>query len=234
MKRSTSLLLSALALLLLSPGLAETSFEELVKSLAQKDDQQAVTVSLALEKQEQNSYGLFYNQGLAYRNLGQAARARASFEKALLYSPRDLKTRRRLREVKEKLNPQLAEMDVRGTPWWTEAESQTVLILPGLLLLGLGLRRLFGRSVTPRTTTVAVVFWVFTLVFFWLHNPPPRRAIVVSPNSKLLSQAKSDSSGSALHEGLALEILRDKGHFRQVRLRDGQTGWLRQGQLVEL
>ena len=66
---------------------AQTTYEKLVEALKQDNPERAVTLSEMLEVEGRLSFGLFYNQGLAYRNLGQNARARASFEQALLYEP---------------------------------------------------------------------------------------------------------------------------------------------------
>ena len=77
---------SLLLLLLLTLSLgctAQSKYSELVEALQKKDDSFAMTLAKELEARGEKSFGLYYNLGLAYRNQGKNAFARAYFEKAL-------------------------------------------------------------------------------------------------------------------------------------------------------
>lgn len=232
-KRTTILIFLLLAMCGTAPA-QESGFAGLVSSLKSKDDTRALMQAQNLEKAGENSFGLYYNKGLAERNLGQFARARASFEKALTYSPRDLETRRRLREVKEKLNPQIAKYDVEGTPPWSRSEAEIALAVPTLALLAFGVLGLLGKKVPRGRVAVPAVLLLLVLTLIFLNNPPAQRAVLVSPNAKLLSQPESESSGEAITEGILVEVLERKSHFVEVKTGEGKCGWLRQGELVEL
>lgn len=212
----------------------EVSFEEAVSALQKRDDNLALKLLDDLETGGTPSFGLYYNRGLAERNLGHYARARASFEKALLYNPRDLETRRRLREVKEKLGPQLPELDVTGTPPWAATEAEVALGLLTLALLLSGVRTLLGRRFPVTQTSLLTLALIASLVVVSVNNPPNRRAVLISERAKLLSAPKNSAPGAATINGVLFEVLERKSHFIKVKNRKGDTGWLREAELIEL
>ena len=229
---------SLLLLLLLTLSLgctAQSKYSELVEALQKKDDSFAMTLAKELEARGEKSFGLYYNLGLAYRNQGKNAFARAYFEKALTYAPRDLAVRRRLREVKETLSPELPELDIRGTTWWSEREAQLLLLLPSLALLGLGLRRRLTGVRIRRTHLGLLTGGLLTLGgLFFLLTPPAHRAVIVSSSARMLQEANSESSGVALNQGLLVEVMSRQSHFVEIRLGDGKTGWVRNAELVQV
>ncbi|MFA7482574.1 MAG: tetratricopeptide repeat protein [Vulcanimicrobiota bacterium] len=221
-----------LFVLLSNFGLAQSPFDKVVQSLLQQDDARAVRISETLVAENQGSFGLFYNQGLAYRNLGQPARARASFEQALQFEPRDLSTRRRLREVKVRLSPEITQHDVAATPWWSVAEAQTALLLAALLVLGLGLARASGRTISKRPLLVAGSGFVVLLALVAYTNPPASRGVLISPTVRLLEKPQGGDKGVVVPEGILVEVLGSKGHFVEVRTRESMRGWVRAAEIV--
>ncbi|HIB64217.1 MAG TPA: hypothetical protein EYO33_03615 [Phycisphaerales bacterium] len=234
MRNPTKLSLLLFLLLTLALGCtAQSNYSELVEAVRKKDDSYAVTLAKELETRGESSFGLYYNLGLAYRNQGKNAFARAYLEKALTYAPRDLAARRRLREVKEKLSPDLSEIDVMGTPWWTEREAQLLLLLPSLALLALGLRRRL-TGVRIRRTHLGLLSGTLIAVggLFFLLNPPSQRAVIVSSSARILPDPTSEANGMALHQGVLVEVMDKQRHFVEIRLGDGKTGWVRNAELV--
>lgn len=231
----TLLLMSLMTFWALNTALADdTDFAKLSEALMAKDDAQALQVADEMEQAGQLSFGLYYNKGLAQRNLAQFAQARASFEKALTYQPRNLEARRRLREVKEKLGPQLPELDVKGTPPWDRTEAELILGLLTLMMLSAAVRSLMGRPL-PRLQ-VAVMAAVFALGWagIYLNNPPSSRAVLVSSTAKLLEKPEAESSGQTTITGTVFEVLERKSHYVKVRDRKEHQGWLREGEVVEI
>lgn len=229
-----TLLVLVIALLLSSITLGEESFDGLVEAVQAKDDVRALQIVEKLEENGQSSFGLYYNQGLAYRDQARFAQARAAFEKALLYSPRDLATRRRLREVKEKLSPQLAEKDVTGTPLWTPVEAKIALAIVSLLALTLGFGRALGKPISAKAVTVGFLFVLALIALLYLTDPPPSRGVVIAPKARLLPEARSGEGGAVINKGILVEVMDRKGHYLQVRLKGDETGWLREGELIVL
>lgn len=211
---------------------AQTTYEKLVEALKQDNPERAVTLSEMLEVEGRLSFGLFYNQGLAYRNLGQNARARASFEQALLYEPRDLSTRRRLREVKERLSPEIAKHDVTYTPWWSRTEAEAVLLVAALVVLSLGLGRTIGKSISARQVIASFAGFLLLTGLVVLTNPPAPRGVLVSSTVRLLNEPSGGATGPIVPEGVLVEVFGVKGHFIEVGTREGQRGWVRDAELV--
>lgn len=222
-------------LLLTATGLTQPQFGDLVQAVQQGDDDRAVRISLKLEQAGNSSFGLYYNQGLAYRNQGQSDRARASFEKALLFAPRDLSTRRRLREVKERLSPEIAENDVTQTPWWTRDEALLVLSICSLLVLGLGIARATARgSVSGKQLILSAALFALVGGTLLLTNPPASRGVVVSSTARLLAKPEGGATGPIVPEGVLVQVEARKGHFVEVATRDGKRGWVREAEIVFL
>ena len=94
--------------------------------------------------------------------------------------------------------------------------------------------KLSGKPVKLRRLLPTALLLAACILVLALNNPPPSRAVLVTPGAKLLSEPKGDSSGQSLVEGVLLEVRRYKGHFVQVKTGDGREGWLRQGQLEAL
>lgn len=224
-----------LALSLLAPAWAAGDFEASVEALNQGHDQEALAACQRLDEAGEATFGSLYNEGLALRNLGQPARARAAFERALLLNPHDLATRRRLQEVETKLDSKVATLNVRGTPWWKPHEAELMVVLPGLIMLVLaGVARAQGKrpGETPMLVLVVCALGLLTLVAW--TAPARERAIVVDKSAALLAEPAPGKAGEALPAGVMVDILERSDHYLKVRLGDDRTGWLRGTQVVEL
>lgn len=210
------------------PGQDEALFRSAVVQLGQGEEQKALG---NLNRIGEDSFGSFYNKGLAYRNLGDLPRARAYFEKALIVSPRSLATRRRLRELRGRMDSEMPQLDTRWTPWWSQSEAEVLLLLPILALFAMAILRRRERQV-PRSATAGTVVLALGLgLAFWLTNPPAHRAVVVEGSAQLLPAPESGKSGSPLMAGQMVEVLDSRKHFLEIRLGDGRQGWVRAAKL---
>jgi tetratricopeptide (TPR) repeat protein len=232
--RRMALSMGLIVVLLLTPAIAQDQFTDLVNLVERKDDAQAVKLAERLEESGHSSFGLYYNKGLALRNQGLYARARAAFEIALTYDPRDLTTRRRLSEVKERLGPQVVEIDITGTPLWKKTEAESALLFLSLIILAMGLSRLGGREVHRKSLFAAFASLFVLILIFYSTNPPQQRAVIISPQARLLAQPQSDSQGPVLQEGVMVGVLAEKSHFLQIEMGDGQSGWVRAAETVRI
>lgn len=220
-----------ICLLLAQATFAQSDYAEVLQALSQQEEERALSLCEQLKAREELSFGLFYNEGLAYRNLKKMPRARASFEKALAYSPRSLQARRRLSEVIQQLDPQIPENDVRGTPWWTATEAIVILSLFALSLFALGVMRLFAYRFRRLYLGLSFSGFIIFTGLVLLSNPAEQRAIVISPSARLLAQPESASEGSSLPTGLRVAVLQRKSHFLQIQLGDRRIGWLRRAEI---
>lgn len=223
------LLLLLFACLML-PAWSAPTLDDAAEALKSGNDRKALAICGKLPV----SFGTLYNQGLAWRNLGDLPKARVSFEKALLLRPQDLATRRRLREIDGRLGEKVLALDVRSTPWWSQSQVEILLLLPGLAMLGLGLnaRRGGGLPLAPTALIWLTALGLTALV--WWTAPPAQRAVVVDSGAQLLPGPSPDSPGETLPGGVLVQLLEQRNHYAKVKLGDGKTGWLRQAQLEKL
>lgn len=201
-------------------------------------DEEALKICLQLDEAGKGSFGLYYNQGLAYKNLGRLAEARAAFERCLILKPSSIPTRRQLQGIKANLSSRLNSLEVVGTPWWSQAQGETLVILPSLLLFLSALAsKARKKSLAGKTVLGLTILSLVSAATIGLGSPAQERAILIDQNAKLLIEPKIDSASESqevLPAGLMLEVVAKNGHFLEVRLGDGRTGWLRNAQLVAL
>ena len=214
------------------PNLPSTpDLPQMAEALREGQPEEALQLGLKLPA----SHGVFYNLGLAWRDLGDLPRARASFERALVLSPSDLATRRRLREVEGQLGEKATSLDVRPTPWWSQSQAELLLVFPGLALVVLGLAARRKKQDLPLGPALGIgLSWVALAGLVFATAPPPLRAVVVDSGAHLLPAPGPENPGQLLPAGVRVEVLEKGDLFAQIALRDGTTGWLRHPQLEEL
>lgn len=228
-----------IVLLLCSSALAQPEnegedmalFRSAVVSIGQGDDQRALDL---LNKVKTESFGAHYNRGLVYRNLGDIPRSRAAFEQALQLAPRSLTTRRRLRELRGRMDSDDLLLDTRWTPWWSRREAEVLIFLPLLLLLGAAAMRLAGRAPKGKLLVGLGLSGLLLGAFFWLTNPPALRAVIIDPSARLLPVPESGKQGSQLPAGIMVEVVGEQDHYAEIRLGDERSGWVRRAKLAPL
>lgn len=225
-----------IALLMLSLCAVATAedFSTLVEALENRDEAQAIQLTDQMIERGEHSFGLYYNRGLALYSSQRFAEARAAFEQAVIYAPRDLDSRRLLREIKQELSSEVTDRDTTDTPFWSATEAATVLLLCALAIFALGVRSVFGQP-TKRSTLLAVTggFIALCLLFF-VTNPAAERAVIVSDSAHLLSQPDGDGSGTIIRSGTLVAVLDHKDHFVEIELGDGARGWVRAAEVIGL
>lgn len=228
-------LIAFLSLLLIAPAWSQNDFEQAATALSEGRDQEALTASLRLDRAGEASFGSLYNEGLAYRNLSDVARARAAFERALLLDPHDLATRRQLRDIDNQLGEKVVARDVLGTPFWRQSEAEVLVILPGLALVILALAaRARGKRPAPTALLALSLGGLGLGLLVALTSPAAERAVVVDGAAQLLPEPRPDKPLEKVPAGQLVEITERSDHYVKVRLGDSSSGWLRKAQLVEL
>ena len=190
-----------------------------------------------------HSAELYYNLGNASYRSNKIPDAILNYERALLLSPGDEDIR---------FNLELARMHVRDrieelpgfflNRWWTSARdlfsawkwasvSAAFFIIFLLLVTGF----LIVRSVTLKK----ISFWMAVILFFASalsisfgidkrnHIRNHNTAIVFAPVVSVKSSPDISSTELfVIHEGTKVWIEDSIGHWRAIRLRDGNKGWL--------
>lgn len=224
-----------LGLCLLAPAWAENDFDTALQALKEGRDQEALAACQRLESGGKASFGSLYNEGLALRNLGDVPRARAAFERALILSPHDISTRKRLREIDNELGEKVISHDVMGTPWLSTSEIEVLVLLPGLIMVALAVSARI-KGVRPPATPMLGLFLggIAVLAIVAWTSPAKERAVVVDQGAKLLAAPEPGNPGETVPAGSLVDINEHSDHYLKVRLGDGKTGWLRAAQVEQI
>lgn len=192
---------------------------------------------------------LYYNLGNAYYKSNKIAYAIANYERSLKLNPNDESTKFNLKlantHVVDKINV-LPQFFLKT--WWQKLidsfDSNTwavVSIIAFVFMLTLLLFFfLSNRSALRKWTFVIGLFALFITIFTfsfskkqkWLAENQPD-AIVLSPS--VVVKSSPDESGTELfllHEGLKVSIIDQLGDWQEVKLSDGNRGWLQKNNLI--
>ncbi len=216
----------------------QSEFDQGVQALQEEQPALATDLLEPLLLQGLHTSGVYYNLGIAHRELGKLPQARLAFERALLARPADLATRRRLREVKADLDSQVQNLEVRGTPWWTDHHLAFLALLPlfCIVLWSALARFIFQQKPehSPKPAIVALFWWAMICGIWLVTTPAPSRGLVMLDGVSLLNDPIELRPLMPLPPGLMIELMDTDRHLWQVRLGTGETGWIRAGQIAPL
>lgn len=190
------------------------------------------------------STNLYFNLGNSYYKAGDIARAILNYERALLLNPGDSDVKYNLamaqRATVDKINvlPQLFFVrwynnfvsSISADRW---AWSAVVLFVVFLIMVALFF---LSTTVAMRKTgfamgTISLLLFFATLIFAnkQYHRISDRNsAIVMTPSVTV--RGAPDNSGTELfiiHEGLKVDIVGKLGEWCNIRVADGNEGWIK-------
>lgn len=194
---------------------------------------------------------LFYNLGNAYYKNGDNAKALLWYERALKLDPTDEDIQHNIAFVNQKIIDKIdAVPETMFAKWWENItnlmnERQwSILSIIGSVLLFLSIGAyLFSRSAGIRTTGF-VTFWlsiliiVFSVIFASRQKEKATHhteAIVMD----LVVDAKTAPNASGknlfvIHEGLKVQITNEMNGWVEIRLPNGEKGWIAQNSIEKI
>ncbi len=190
----------------------------------------------------QESAELYYNLGYSYFKQGMLGKAILNFERSKRLNPSDPDVAENLSQayaLTDKM--QVVEPIVFDRAWQSfkatfgsDGWAVTFVILFALTIVGIACF-LFLDSVAVRkigffSAIVLFICALFTLSFSIQKRAeildPSEAIIMVSSTNLLTSPDKNGSQMAVLHEGTHLTIIDTLGDWIEVRLIDGNIGWL--------
>lgn len=197
------------------------------------------------------SASLFYNLGNAYYKSGENAKALLWYERALKLDPADEDIQHNIAFVNRKIIDKIdAVPETLFAQWWrnvtnlmTERQWAVLSIIGSFLLfLSIG-AYLFARNGGVRTTGF-VTFWisiiiiVFSVIFASKQKENAthhNEAIVMD----LVVDAKNSPSATGknlfvIHEGLKVQITNEMNGWVEIRLPNGEKGWIAQNSIEKI
>lgn len=199
----------------------------------------------------QESAALYYNLGNAYYKMGENTQAILNYERALLLDPSDDMARYNLRMAQQAVVDKIEILpELFLVRWYKAVEThfsadQWGYISVALFILFLVMAALFfySRSVVLKKTGffVGIIAFLLTLgtIFFAMRQSKRvserEYAIITTPSVTV--KGAPDNSGTSLflvHEGLKVRIVNELGNWYNIRLADGNEGWVTKSDLEKI
>ena len=197
------------------------------------------------------SFELYYNLGNALYKSNNITYAILNYERALKLSPNNEDARFNLEMTKKQV---VDNIDLLPEPgflrWWHElinsrpADSWgTHSLFSFFLFLVLFALFLFATTIRNKQLTfwLAVTALCYSLLTFSFGSS--QRSKLVNHNSGVITERSVRMKGSPsetgtelfiLHEGLSVQITDKLGDWIEIRLADGNKGWVKEGALIRI
>lgn len=199
----------------------------------------------------QESSKLYYNLGNAYYKMGENTQAILNYERALLLDPSDGMARYNLRMAQHAIVDKIDVLPELFLIRWYKgmvtyfSADQWGYISVGLFILFLVMAALFfysGRVGVKKTGfIIGIVAFLLTLATIFFAMQQERRisqrdyAIITTPSVTV--KGAPDHSGTDLfliHEGLKVQVTGELGDWYNIRLADGNEGWVAKSDLEKI
>jgi tetratricopeptide (TPR) repeat protein len=195
---------------------------------------------------------LYYNLGNAYYKSHDITMALVNYERARILKPNDPEINHNLEIAREFVVDRievLPEFFLRrayvgfvkifDADIWALISVIAFGFALSLFLAYLFLNQLFFRKVSFWTGILFIVVAAFTFLFAFQQNnlvTKHNQAIILTP-SVTIKSSPDEVSGTdlfLLHEGTKVTISDELGEWREVVLSDGNSGWLKETDLIRL
>jgi len=194
---------------------------------------------------------LFYNLGNAYYKNGDNAKALLWYERALKLDPTDEDIQHNIAFVNQKIIDKIdAVPETLFAQWWQKVtnlmnERQwAILSIIGSFLLFLSIGAyLFARSGGLRTTGF-VTFWisiiiiVFSVIFAHKQKEKATQHTEAIVMDLVVDAKNAPNAGGknlfVIHEGLKVQITNEMNGWVEIRLPNGEKGWIAQNSIEKI
>lgn len=211
----------------------------------------AATLYENILKKGMKSGELYYNLGNCYFKTGEIAKSILAYERAKKFMPDDEDLAYNLRlsysNTVDKIDPVPQLFYER---WWTQlltlmSPSAWSVLAIILLWLAAGIAAWYLYAGTVRMRQITFLsggIFIFLAIFFFaiasssfgrLHKDDA--AVVMEPSSVIRSSPDDKSTSLfMLHAGTKIEIVDELGSWKQIRIANGNTGWIKQTSVEQI
>jgi tetratricopeptide (TPR) repeat protein len=195
---------------------------------------------------------LYYNLGNAYYKSHDITMALVNYERARILKPNDPEIQHNLAIAREFVVDRievLPEFFLRkayvgfvkifDADIWALVSVVTFGLALGLFLAYFFMKRLFFRKISFWTGVLFIIMAAANFLFALQQNnlvTKHNQAIILTPSVTIKSSPDEDSGTDLflLHEGTKVTISDELGDWREVVLSDGNSGWLKESDLIRL
>lgn len=223
---------------------AEIPFEKQAEELyAAGSYSEAADIYNKLLSTGKESADLYYNLGNCYYKLGDNTHAIINYERALLLDPRDASTRYNLKMAQKAIVDKIEVLpELFLVRWYKNLETafsadQWGYISVVIFVIFLIMAALFFYSssvlIKKMGFIIGIVMFFFTIGSIYFATKQNNRisereyAIILAPSVTV--KGAPNASGTSLfliHEGLKVRIIEELGNWYNIRLADGNEGWV--------
>lgn len=214
-----------------------------------KDYAAAIEVYEELLQEEYLSDDLHYNLGNAYFRSNQLAKAILHYEKALKINPAHEDASHNLAYANSRTIDRIESIPKLFLyRWWdailhsfsSRSWSYFVILFLAFGVVGLGIYFFFADSYIKRISFYSGISSIFLSIVCWfiaasLNSSLQRidAAIIISPTVDINSSPSEGSSRLfVLHEGSKVSIEDQSGEWYEIRLPNGNSGWVKSDELA--
>lgn len=197
------------------------------------------------------SADLYFNLGNCYYKLGENTRAILNYERSLLLNPGDDMVRYNLKMAQQAIVDKIEVLPELFLVRWYKAlvayfsADQWGYISVGFFVLFLIMAALFfySRSIGVKKTGFVIGVFAFLLtlatIFFAMRQDKriTRREYAIITTPSVTVKGAPDNSGTSLfliHEGLKVRVVGELGSWYNIRLADGNEGWVAKTDLEKI
>lgn len=240
-----SLLLSSLL------SFAENRAQQAEQLYAAGKYTEAVSVYDTILSGGMESADLFYNLGNCYYKLGENTKAIINYERSLLLNPRDLMARYNLKMAQQAIVDKVEVLpEIFFVRWYKAVETYFsadqwgyLSVILFVVFLIMAAMFFYSRSIGIKKSGFIIGLFVFFLtmgsIFFAVQQnsriSERDYAIVTTPSVTV--KGAPDNSGTSLflvHEGLKVQVVGELGTWYNIRLADGNEGWLAKSDIEKI
>ena len=196
------------------------------------------------------SAGVYYNLGFCYYCNGQLGKAVLNMERSRRLDPSNDDVDANLKFLATRTDQLQVVEPVFFQQWWTNLKNAfnsdgwavVFIILFALSLSGVGCF-LFAESVHLRKVGFFSAILLFAVAFFTLSFSLQKRsslldgdeAVVMSSSVNMnTSPDKNGSLYAVIHEGTRVTILDSLGEWIEIKLADGNVGWIKLSEVEKI
>ncbi len=225
------------------------AIEKASKAYQNKDYKQAIALYEEFIENDFASADLYYNLGCAYFQEGEIAMAALNFERAYVLNPTDEDTKYNIKIVGSRLQDKVESVPIIFYKRWYNGVVElfslrvwaVISVISFTLLLFLVLVYLLSAMMKWRkfgfyAAVLMGVLFILSLVSCQEHyslRNSDSHAIVFTPTVTTKSSPDEDSKNLfIIHEGLKVEITDNLGDWYEIKLANGNVGWLLMSDVV--
>jgi tetratricopeptide (TPR) repeat protein len=224
---------------------AQVYMQQANKLYEASEYQNALTVYHKIESEYRSSV-LFFNIGNCYFKLNEIPSAILYYERSLKYDPQNDNTLANLKQAHKYISDNIQAMPQTAfsASWKSFVQDRSInfwanlsiyLMIAGFLVLLLTILKV-SDFVKKFSTLLATLFILSAIFTFFLANSAKNNlekdnnAIIFTPKVDVMSEPKESASRLfVIHDGLKVNIVDENNDWFEIKLSNGEIGWIKKG-----